>query len=390
MGGVNCKTRNSDTNSLPCDETDSETIVNSNSQFSLTCDPTHPLPLNNGISNDNNPPSFNRSSVEYTMTNQNVVIHTPIAKSMVSNSEDYEKKEKTAPTPIPSSIHRNKSIKKGAKTRKMPLEVIDEINGEVINKTRNEYNIMVNPNQMYKYCKTKGMNYALNGLYKKPSYKDIGKKKKSWRDLNITEILPKEMLYIKNDIFILQAEFLIFSKDNDIKRIAANYKYLILTRSELRIYRSKEAMLYMKNPLQRISLFNISQCDVITEKKIKEEYKNVKQLCKFNFCVQYITINGMKIEADEKMNESKEVKNIYKEVNVNGGESEEEAEEEESMKIIKGKKMKLIKEEDNSESSIKRKNDNVYDNNSYLIIFSSNDEELVNRWICVVNYFLGR
>lgn len=390
MGGVNCKTRNSDTNSLPCDETDSETIVNSNSQFSLTCDPTHPLPLNNGINNDNNPPSFNRSSVEYTMTNQNVVIHTPIAKSMVSNSEDYEKKEKTAPTPIPSSIHRNKSIKKGAKTRKMPLEVIDEINGEVINKSRNEYNIMVNPNQMYKYCKTKGMNYALNGLYKKPSYKDIGKKKKSWRDLNIAEILPKEMLYIKNDIIILQAEFLIFSKDNDIKRIAANYKYLILTRSELRIYRSKEAMLYMKNPLQRISLFNISQCDVITEKKIKEEYKNVKQLCKFNFCVQYITINGMKIEADEKMNESKEVKNIYKEVNVNGGESEEEAEEEESMKIIKGKKMKLIKEEDNSESSIKRKNDNVYDNNSYLIIFSSNDEELVNRWICVVNYFLGR
>ena len=390
MGGVNCKTRNSDTNSLPCDETDSETIVNSNSQFSLTCDPTHPLPLNNGISNDNNPPSFNRSSVEYTMTNQNVVIHTPIAKSMVSNSEDYEKKEKTAPTPIPSSIHRNKSIKKGAKTRKMPLEVIDEINGEVINKSRNEYNIMVNPNQMYKYCKTKGMNYALNGLYKKPSYKDIGKKKKSWRDLNIAEILLKEMLYIKNDIIILQAEFLIFSKDNDIKRIAANYKYLILTRSELRIYRSKEAMLYMKNPLQRISLFNISQCDVITEKKIKEEYKNVKQLCKFNFCVQYITINGMKIEADEKMNESKEVKNIYKEVNVNGGESEEEAEEEESMKIIKGKKMKLIKEEDNSESSIKRKNDNVYDNNSYLIIFSSNDEELVNRWICVVNYFLGR
>ena len=390
MGGVNCKTRNSDTNSLPCDETDIETIVNSNSQFSLTNDPTHPLPLNNGINNDNNPPSFNRSSVEYTMTNQNVVIHTPIAKSMVSNSEDYEKKEKTAPTPIPSSIHRNKSIKKGAKTRKMPLEVIDEINGEVINKSRNEYNIMVNPNQMYKYCKTKGMNYALNGLYKKPSYKDIGKKKKSWRDLNITEILPKEMLYIKNDIIILQAEFLIFSKDNDIKRIAANYKYLILTRSELRIYRSKEAMLYMKNPLQRISLFNISQCDVITEKKIKEEYKNVKQLCKFNFCVQYITINGMKIEADEKMNESKEVKNIYKEVNVNGGESEEEAEEEESMKIIKGKKMKLIKEEDNSESSIKRKNDNVYDNNSYLIIFSSNDEELVNRWICVVNYFLGR
>ena len=146
----------------------------------------------------------------------------------------------------------------------------------------------------------------------------------------------------------------------------------------------------MKNPLQRISLFNISQCDVITEKKIKEEYKNVKQLCKFNFCVQYITINGMKIEADEKMNESKEVKDIYKEVNVNGGESEEE-DEEESMKIIKGKKMKLIKEEDNSEeSSIKRKNDNVYDNNSDLIIFSSNDEELVNRWICVVNYFLGR
>ena len=126
------------------------------------------------------------------------------------------------------------------------------------------------------------------------------------------------------------------------------------------------------------------------EQKIKEEYKNVKQLCKFNFCVQYITINGMKIEADEKMNESKEVKDIYKEVNVNGGESEEE-DEEESMKIIKGKKMKLIKEEDNSEeSSIKRKNDNVYDNNSDLIIFSSNDEELVNRWIYVVNYFLGR
>ena len=99
----------------------------------------------------------------------------------------------------------------------------------------------------------------------------------------------------------------------------------------------------------------------------------------------------MKIEADEKLNESKEVKDIYKEVNVNGGESEDEQNDEKSIKIIKGKKMKLIKEENNSEeNSIKRKNDNVYDNNSDLIIFSSNDEELINRWICVVNYFLGR
>ena len=77
-----------------------------------------------------------------------------------------------------------------------------------------------------------------------------------------------------------------------------------MTRSELRIYRSKEAMLYMKNPLQRISLFNISQCDIITLPQIKNLYTNIKNLMKYNFYVQQITINGMKIESDEKNSEN--------------------------------------------------------------------------------------
>ena len=51
--------------------------------------------------------------------------------------------------------------------------------------------------------------------------------------------------------------------------------------------------------------------------------------------------------------------------------------------------MKLITETE--EIKINRSNsDKYYNNNEDMIIFSSNDEDLVNRWIRIVNFFLCR
>ena len=34
------------------------------------------------------------------------------------------------------------------------------------------------------------------------------------------------------------------------------------------------------------------------------------------------------------------------------------------------------------------KNSNNYDNNYDILVFSSNNEELINQWVKVINYFL--
>ena len=55
----------------------------------------------------------------------------------------------------------------------------------------------------------------------------------------------------------------------------------------------------------------------------------------------------------------------------------------------KGKKMKLITETEEIKTN-RSNSDKYYNNNEDMIIFSSNDEDLVNRWIRIVNFFLCR
>lgn len=423
MGKINCKdNRPKEINDLS--HVSEDDIIHNMSECT---DSDQYMETSNIISNyskTENPNNTNTDmgggSVEFTMTSQeNIVIPTPTGKSMESSEEtdgNIAKNEiKKIPTPsLPSNdnsnnsksqnkdsfsnpqksgkMHWKKYLKK-ANARKMPLEVIDEINGEIINKDQEDYNIMKKQNQLYKYCNMKGINFNSNESYEKQSFKDIINKKRTWRDININYILPKEILLSTNENdFIFQGDFLIFTKANDISKTPPNLKFLIMTRSEIRIYRSKETMLYMKNPLQRISLFNISQCDFITLPQIKNLYTNIKNLMNYNFYVQQITINGMKIESDEKNSENNNVmrENLCKVKEDTFIEKKQRGVNEHNNKIRRGKKMRLIRETE--ETKANRSNSDKYynNNNEDMIIFSSNDEDLVNRWICIVNFFLYR
>lgn len=423
MGKINCKdNRPKEINDLS--HVSEDDVIYNMSQCTNT---DQYLETSNIISNysktenpNNTNTDLNGNSVEFTMTNQeNIVIPTPTGKSMESSGDTdgniIKNEIKNVPYPTPSlppnnssnnntsqnngsfsnpqkpgTMHRNTFLKK-AKARKMPLEVIDEINGEIINRNQKDYNIMKNQNQLYKYCNMRGMKFNLNESYEKQSFKDIINKKRTWRDININYILPKEILLSTNENdFIFQGDFLIFTKTNDISKSPPNLKCLIMTRSELRIYRSKEAMLYMKNPLQRISLFNISQCDIITLPQIKNLYTNIKNLMKYNFYVQQITINGMKIESDEKNSENNVMRENF--CTIKGDNFLEGRQREGNVsncKMRKGKKMKLITETEEIKTN-RSNSDKYYNNNEDMIIFSSNDEDLVNRWIRIVNFFLCR
>ena len=423
MGKINCKdNRPQEINDLS--HVSEDDVIYNMSQCTNTEQYMETSNIISNYSKTENPNNtnidLNGNSVEFTMTNQeNIVIPTPTGKSMESSGDTdgniIKNEIKNVPYPTPSlppnnssnnntsqnngsfsnpqkpgTMHRNKFLKK-AKARKMPLEVIDEINGEIINRNQKDYNIMKNQNQLYKYCNMRGMKFNLNESYDKQSFKDIINKKKTWRDININYILPKEILLSTNENdFIFQGDFLIFTKTNDIRKSLPNLKCLIMTRSELRIYRSKEAMLYMKNPLQRISLFNISQCDIITLPQIKNLYTNIKNLMKYNFYVQQITINGMKIESDEKNSENNVMRENF--CTIKGDnflEGRQGGGSESKCKMRKGKKMKLITETEEIKTNSSN-SDKYYNNNEDMIIFSSNDEDLVNRWIRIVNFFLCR
>ena len=111
---------------------------------------------------------------------------------------------------------------------------------------------------------------------------------------------------------------------------------------------------------------------------------------KYNFYVQQITINGMKIESDEKNSENNVMRENF--CTIKGDNFLEGRQREGNVsncKMRNGKKMKLITETEEIKTN-RSNSDKYYNNNEDMIIFSSNDEDLVNRWIRIVNFFLCR
>lgn len=306
MGNINCKDSH-------CSNPQNEEINCLSSSITKPDQPLEQVPEMNQerglsleipIQNNNNPPTLltpiQNKSIDFSQydTNNNPITesgpHQIVTLSLPQSSIG-------SLTPI-----RKQSTMKHSEGRKMPLEVIDEINGEMINV--NTYEAIPPQNQIVNQNTYEAYKTSPSISSKKKTFAFT--KKKNWKEMKITSIIPEEKLQNagKNDI-LFQGEFYKFTKENDIKKIDATSKYLILTRSELRIYRSKEIVLHMLSPLQRISLFNISQCDIINV----PNNKKLKNLCRYNFCIQFITVNGMKIDSDDKLstNSSHRLENSF-------------------------------------------------------------------------------
>jgi hypothetical protein len=187
-------------------------------------------------------------------------------------------------------------------------------------------------------------------------------KKENWMLLNIQDFIPLELLLNKKEsTILLQSEFLLTSKKNYYEKITPNIKYITLTHSEIKIYRSKEIFYRLKNPLVRLSLFNINKCNVFNKNNNKK-YK----LLNHSFFIEFQTLNFMERSVRNSNNR------LFTNTNIN-------------IDHRKPKKIEIIKDNFNKTFELKKKIEDNNNNNNYYI-FSSNDENKINKWIAIINY----
>ena len=261
----------------------------------------------------------------------------------------------TTNSPLNTSSNSKDLKSKKNSDRKFPLEIISEVNNHSqVNGSAsyflNDLNSRIH-NTSYHSSATSYRNYHP----KLKLYKD-------WKEYTINEcISQKKMQNLDEEEYLLQGTFYKINSIKKIYEVAMNY--VILTSKEIKVYRSKENFLYGKTPLHIIPLKLVANCDVID---IKETcYHKVKNVSKFNFCIQ--------------------IKKDIKEVIVN--DSKEKVKENDSQ--VRPKKMKLLE--------YKRKgiiDDSTKTNNNKLSIpdlltFSSDDQGIVNKWVYSINYLIS-
>ena len=217
--------------------------------------------------------------------------------------------------------------------------------------------------------------------------KTIKKKKNNenihWKNLNIINIIPLEKrTKVYDNTILLNANFHVFSRETlQNKKLETTLRFIILTRSELKIYRSIEAKLFQKNPLRTISLFNISKCDLFSN---NSEINNKNLEFYYNFFIQFITVNKMVNNDDTYIHHEK----CYKHNNINY-----KLIHDNNINSPKRKRKKISYLSGNSDNckykTFQIKGSNNFDNNSETLVFSCEDEKLINEWINVINYFIN-
>ena len=196
----------------------------------------------------------------------------------------------------------------------------------------------------------------------------------------------------QTDVFY-QGELLKYSKNADYKYAhMLTYRYLIISRSELRIYRSKEIFLRMKSPLLTISIKNI----IKVERTEIIELMNNKKKDYYSFYIEYFSAtNGntnfinvcpsfesslSKIENESNQrNISKSIESFFKEYNDYNY----------SIKLKKrrGQKINLITTSSDKNSI---EDDTLFKSSIESVLLASEKEEDVDKWIVVINYLIGK
>lgn len=258
----------------------------------------------------------------------------------------------TTNSPLNTSSNSKEVKSKKNSDRKVPLEIISEVNNHT----------QVNGSASYFLTDLNSRRHNTSYHSSATSYRKYHPKLKlfkDWKEYTINEcISQKKMLNPDEEEYLLQESFYKINSIKKIYEVALNY--VILTSKEIKVFRSKENFLYGKSPLHVISLKLIKACDVID---IKETcYHKVKNVLKYNFCIQI----------------NKDVKEVI--VNDNNVKVNKEK---------KPKKMKLLE--------YKRKNTkddiNTQTNSKItipeMLTLSSDDQDIVNKWVFSINYFIS-
>ena len=357
------------------------------------------FPINNILNNNNNIinnfKDNNNSLINFQGNNNGI---TNLEKKNIQTN-NYENKD----NPTNNLKNNNNPINKLINN---PINDFENKNNPInfqnnknqFNDFQNPYNLqnnnlVINHNNIPNH-KIQNCNYFIHNNLKKlnvpqnlnNNLKNIKKKEKQKKikNLNIINIIPLEKrTKVYDNTILLNGYFNVFSRKTfpNIK-LETTLRFIILTRSELKIYRSLETKLFQKNPLRRISLFNISKCDLYTNDNSQIINKNLELY--FNFYIEFITLNKM-INNDETFIIHHE-NNYKKKFNY---------------KLIHGnyinnsqrRKKKIsylgVSTLDNGLCKSKNYQNKNFDNNSEILVFSSNDEKLINQWVTVINYFIN-
>ena len=138
---------------------------------------------------------------------------------------------------------------------------------------------------------------------------------------------------------------------------------------------SKESILFEKNPLIRIPLFNIYKCDLYKNDNPYINNISLKGKNIYNFYIELKNLNNMKNE-----DKSLELNHLKKFENKNNSFQK------------KKKKISFLKdifnEHNSRNNTVIIKNDICEKDNSFLFVFSSENEKIINDWIALINYLI--
>ena len=212
--------------------------------------------------------------------------------------------------------------------------------------------------------------------------KSQNKNENKWKQIKIKGVIPFEHLSkLDNKTILLNGIFHVFTKKNLTNKQETTIKYVALTKSEISIYRSKESILFEKNPLIRISLFNISKCDIYCNNNPNINNFALQGKNIYKLFIESITLNNMENDDKVKLIISHKTKN-YK--NKNNGNSNKK----------KRKKISFLKDHliedislDNNNCKLFHK-ENREKNSSVIFVFSCDDKKIINDWIALINFLI--
>jgi hypothetical protein len=211
-----------------------------------------------------------------------------------------------------------------------------------------------------------------------------------WKELKIADIVKKERLDSENpNIMIFKSELMKYSFSTDPK-LFINYcqRLCILTKSEFILFHSKESFLRLQKPTFKIDLKDIVEYGRIDPKK--EKFKTKKEF--FYFFLKFDDSKKEMIKIRDNTNaDLEENKDSYtKSANKNLPNQIRNIKNH-CIGPFKNTKINLISAQNklhrnqdksilNIENKRKEKEDNTH-------IFASTSEDLINKWIFLIDYF---
>ena len=317
-------------------------------------------------------------------------------------------------------LHKQRKLPKKTKTltsnnimnRKMPLEIIDERHCETISPHRGGY--YVSPYKHNPFSNMRNTTDNVNPTTSSPNINSVGNfnntehkesnntsvcdssvlaKHKKWYEYEINEIINetklnninnnKDEVLLHNDLYKVN----VTNSRKKIKYAICASVFAVITKEGMKVFRTKGNFLFNKKPLYEIKFSVIKKCGVVGEEgdeKMEVKYEKGKKAF-------YIDIVNGNIEGDNNVNDD----NDNEDDNMKEQSQNETFNDEKEKR--KGKKMKLIeptkKELNNakSEDVINKKKSNDIQGGVLpkRILFVSHHKDIVNKWVCVINYFIS-